>query len=83
MRKNTTLEKDELYEYPYYIARILKRRLFTAQCSRHRFRIEELDNASSIQFEGEGYVEQFQCHFRLADLPRDALYPLATPVIQD
>ena len=47
--------------------------------------IEEMDNANSIyafnKFEEEGYVESFQCHFRLADLARDALYALATSTI--
>ena len=49
--------------------------------------IEELDNANSIhalnRFEEKGYVECFQCHFRLVDIPRDAFYALATPAIKE
>ena len=35
------------------------------------------------ELEEKGYVERFQCHFRLVDIPRDALYALATPAIQE
>ena len=92
IEKNTAPEEDEFYEYPYYIGRIqfwfisTKRRCFKAQYPHHRFIIEGLDNANSIhafnRFEEKGYVELFQCHFRLPDLPRDVLYALATPAIQ-
>ena len=62
-----------------------KRRWFRAQHPHHKFIIKELDNANSIhafnRFKEEGYVERFQCHFRLADLARDALYALAKPTI--
>ena len=48
--------------------------------------MEERDNANGIhafnRVEEEGYVERFQCHFRLVDYLRDALYALATPAIQ-
>ena len=46
IEKNTTPEEDELYEYPYYIARIqrrfinTKKRWFKAQYSHHRFIME-------------------------------------------
>ena len=93
IEKNTTPEEDEFYEYPYYIARIQRRfintqkRWFKTQYTHHRFIIEELDHANSIhafnRFEEKGYVERFQCHFRLVDIPRDALYALATPAIQE
>ena len=93
IEKNTAPEEDEFYEYPYYIARIqrrfinINRRWFKAQYPHHRFVIEEMDNANSVhtfnRSEEEGYVERFQCHFRLVDLPRDALYALATPVIHE
>ena len=86
-------KEDEFYEYPYYIARIqrrfinTKRRCFKAQYPHHRFIIEELDNANSIhafnRFEEKGYVERFQFHFRLVDIPRDFLYALATRAIQE
>ena len=86
-------EEDEFYEYPYYIARIKRRfistrkRWFRAQYPHHGFMVEELDNANSIhafnRFEKEGHVERFQCHFRLVDFARDALYALATPIIHD
>ena len=86
IEKNTAPEEDEFYEYPYYIARIqrrfitTKKRWFKAQYPHHRFIIEELDNANSIhafnRFEEKGYVERFQCHFRLVDIPRDALLRL-------
>ena len=91
IEKNTAPEEDEFYEYSYYITRIqrrfisTKRRWFSAQHPHHRFIIEELDNANSIhefnRFEDEAFVERFQCHFRLADLARDALYALVTPTI--
>ena len=49
--------------------------------------IEELDSANSIhafnRFEEKGYVERFQCHFRLVDIPRDVLYALVTAAIQE
>ena len=49
--------------------------------------MEELDNANSThgfnRFEEEGYVKRFQCHFRLVHIPRDVLYVLATPAIQE
>ena len=86
IEKNTAPEEDEFYEYPYYIARIQRRFITTkkrwskAQYPHHRFIIEELDNANSIhafnRFEEKGYVERFQCHFRLVDIPRDALLRL-------
>ena len=87
------IEEDEFYEYPYYIARIqrwfitTKKRWFKAQSPQHRFIIEELGNANGIhafnRFEEKGYIERFQCHFRLADIPRDVFYALATPSIQE
>ena len=74
--------------YLYYIARIqrrfitTKKRWLKAQYPHHRFIIEEQDNANSVhafnRFEKKGYVERFQCHFRLADILRDGLYALAT-----
>ena len=65
-----------------------KKRWFRPQYPHHRFIIEEVDNANSIhafnRFEEKGYVERFQCHFRLVDIPRDVFYALATiPVIQE
>ena len=49
--------------------------------------MEEQDNANSIhtfnKFEEEGFVERFQQYFRLVDIPRDVLYALATPAIQE
>ena len=93
IEKNTTPEEDELCEYPYYIARIQRRfigtkiRWFKAQYSYHKFIMEERDNENGIhafnRFEEKGYVERFQCHFRLVDIPRDALYVLATPTTQE
>ena len=48
--------------------------------------MEELDDANSIHLlnrsEEKKYVERFWFHLRLVDIPRDALYALATPVIQ-
>ena len=35
------------------------------------------------RFEEVGHVKRFQCHFRIVDLARDALYVLATPTISD
>ena len=49
--------------------------------------MEELDNVNGTyafnRFEEEGFVERFQCHYRLVDIPRDAFYALATPVTQE
>ena len=69
IEKNTAPEEDEIYENPYYIARIqqrffsTKRRWFREQYPHHRFIIEELDNANSIhafnRFEEEGHVQRF------------------------
>ena len=93
IEKNTTPEEDEFYEYPYYIARIqrrfinTKKRWFKAQYPNHSPVIEELDNANGIdafnKFEEEEFVERFQCHFRLVDVPRDAFYALVTPATQE
>ena len=89
IEKNVILEEDKFYEYPYYIARIqwrfinTKKRWFKAQSPHHRFKMKGLDNANGIhafnRFEEEGFVERFQYHFRLVDIPGDALYALATP----
>ena len=39
--------------------------------------MKDLENANSIhafnKFEEKGYVERFKYHFRLVDIPRDAL----------
>ena len=60
---------------------------FKAQYPNHRFIMDELDNPNGIhafnRFEEKGYVERFQCHFRLVDIPRDVLYALATPATQE
>ena len=49
--------------------------------------MEERDNVNGIhafnRFEEEGFVERFQCHFRLVDIPRDTLYALVTPAVQE
>ena len=46
-----------------------------------------MNNGNSIhafnRFEEEGHVEHFQCHFKLVDFERDALYALPTPTIND
>ena len=43
--------------------------------------MDELDNPDGIhtfnRFEEKGFVESFQCHFRLVVIPRDAFYALA------
>ena len=93
IEKNTTPEEGEFYEYPHYIARIqrrfinTKKRWFKAQYPNHRIIMEGLDNVNGIhafnRFEEEGFVESFQFHFRLADIPRDAFYALATPATQE
>ena len=49
--------------------------------------MEEMNNANGIyvfnRFEEEGFLERFQCHFRLVDILRDALYALAMPATQE
>ena len=89
--KNFASKEDEFYEYPYNILRVqrrfinTKRRWFKAQYLHHRFIIGELENANSIhafnRSDEKGYVERFQCHFKLVDIPRDALFALVTPAI--
>ena len=65
----------------------IKKRWFKAQYPNHRHIMEELDNANGIpafnRFEEEGFVERFQYHFRLFDIPRDASYALTIPAIQE
>ena len=43
--------------------------------------MNESDNPNGIhvfnRFEEKGFVERFQCHFRLVDIPRDTFYALA------
>ena len=43
--------------------------------------MEEVENANSIhafnRFEEKWYLERFQCHFRILDIPRDVFYALA------
>ena len=78
IEKNNAPEGDEFYEYPYYIARIqrrfinTKKRWFKAQYP------DELGNPNGIhafnRFEEKGFVEHFQCHFRLVDILYDAFY---------
>ena len=93
IEKNTIPEEDEFYEYPYCIVRIqrrfinTKKRWFKAQYPNHRFIMDELDNPNGIhafnRFEEEGFVERFQCYFRLIDLTREDLYTMAVPAILD
>ena len=93
IEKNATPEEDEFYEYPYYIARIetriinTKRRWFKAQYPHHRFIMKGQDNANGIhafnRFEEEGFVERFQCQFRVIDIPLDVFYALAMLTILD
>ena len=49
--------------------------------------MEELKNTNSInafkRFEEEGHIKPFQCYIKLADITREALYALDTPVIQN
>ena len=49
--------------------------------------MEELDNANSIhafnRFEEEGFVEHFQCYFKLVDIPHNAFYALATAATKE
>ena len=84
IEKNTAPEEDEFYEYAYYIVRIQRRfistkiRWFKVQYPHHSNGIHAFN-----RFEEKGYVERFQCHFRLVDIPRDVLYALATPAIQE
>ena len=92
IEKNTTPEEDEFYGYSYYVARIQRRfinikRWFKAQYPNHSPVMEELDNANGVhsfnRFEEEGFVEHFQCYFRLVHIPRNAFYALATSATQE
>ena len=46
-----------------------------------------MENANSIhafnRFEEKGYVEHFQCHFRLVDILHGVFYALAKPAIKE
>ena len=78
IKKNSTPNEDEFFDYPYCIARIQRRyisskkRWFKAQYPHHRFIKKELDNTNSIHsfnwFEENRYVERFQCYFRLKSM---------------
>ena len=92
IEKNTSPEEDEFYEYPYCIARIQRRFIGTtirwvkAQYPHHKPIMKERDNMNGIhvfnRFEEEGFVERFQCHFKLVDIPHDVLHALATTAAQ-
>ena len=92
IEKNTSPEEDESYEYLYYIAKIQRRFIMTKRWwfdqpfPDHEV-IVEIDDPNYIdafnRFEKEGNVQRFQCHFRLVDLVRDALYAVDSPTIHD
>ena len=89
IEKNTIPKEHEFYGFPYYVEKIhqkfinTKNRWFKAQYPNHNLVMEKQDNVNGIhefnRFEEEGFVEHFQYHFRLAHIPRDAFYTLATP----
>ena len=91
IRKHTISDNDKYHHYPYYIARIQKRkryiklRWFQRHFPQHKI-IVELDCANSIvsfnRFEEDGFVERKYNHFRLLqDLTRDDLYDMGIPAI--
>ena len=91
IRKHTISDNDKYHHYPYYIARIQKRkryiklRWFQRHFPQHEI-IVELDCANSIvsfnRFEEDGFVERKYNHFRLLqDLTRDDLYDMGIPAI--
>ena len=75
IENNTTLEKDDFYEYPYYIVCLhwsfsaTKRLWFRVQYAHHRFIVAELNNANNNAicihkpncFDKEDQVEGFRC----------------------
>ena len=91
-RKHSTEREDDLFDYPYYIARIQRKKI---PKKRRWFRdnypnseeIVVIDNPNGIhafnRFEEKGHVERFQCHFKLLDLTRDDLYDLGVPALED
>ena len=76
IRKNSKPEDDEFYELPLYIARMQKRheatkdRWFRTNYPNHEV-VVTLENANAIhafnRFEEQGYVDRYQCHFRLVN----------------
>ena len=91
IRKHTISDNDKYHHYPYYIARIQKRkryiklRWFQRYFPQHEI-IVELDCANSIvsfnRFEEDGFVERKYNNFRLLqDLTRDDLYDMGIPAI--
>ena len=92
IRKHTTKGEDQLFDFPYYVARLQRR----AICTKRRWFLEKfpsseeiviIDNPNSVhafnRFEEEGHVKRFNCHFKLLDLTRDDLYDLGVPALQD
>ena len=83
IEKNTTPEENAFMS----ILTILPEYNDSLLTEKDRFIIEELDNGNSTRafnsFEEKGYIECFQCHFRLDDIPRVVFYALATPSIQE
>ena len=75
IEKKTTPEEDEIYGYPYYIARIqrqfisTKRQRIRTQYPHYSFIVDYLGNINNTLsfswFEEECHVERFQCHFSL------------------
>ena len=92
IRKHSTEGEDDLFDYPYYVARIQRRIIPTKRrwCLEKFPSSEEIviiDNPNGVhafnRFEEDGHVERFKCHFELLDLTRDDLYDLRVPAIED
>ena len=90
VRKHTSSDDDKYHDYPYYIARIQKRkryvklRWFTRHFPEHEVIVELSPNSivNFNRFEEDGHVERKYNHFRLLeDLTRDDLYDMGIPAI--
>ena len=92
IRKHSAWGEDDLFGYPYYVARIQRKKIPT----KRRWCLEKFPNSEEIvvidnpnaahafnRFEEEGHIERFQCHFKLLVLTRDDLCDLGVPAIEE
>ena len=88
VRKHTTEAEDRHFNFPYYIARIQRRKLATKRrWTFKKFTISEeivvINNPNSIhafnRLEEQGHINRYKCHFRLVDLTREDLYDMGIP----
>ena len=92
VRKHTKSANDKFHDFPYYTARIQRRkryvklRWFDRHFPDHEI-IVEIYNPNGIhtfnRFEEEGHAEGKYNNFRLIDLTQEELYAMGVPAIPD